>query len=89
MVFNCAKLRNVLTHEYLNNATPQELHQFEWLDEDQIAEIPVEYNHLVGYYKPQQIELFLKMIKQGDYQVFTKPEDFENYQKNFRPRFRG
>ena len=44
---------------------------------------------LVGYYKPQQIELFLKMIKQGDYQVFTKPEDFENYQKNFRPRFRG
>ena len=44
---------------------------------------------LVGYYKPQQIELFLKMIKQGDYQIFTKPEDFENYQKNFRPRFRG
>ncbi len=44
---------------------------------------------LVGYYKPQQIELFLKMIKQGDYQVFSKPEDFENYQKNFRPRFRG
>ena len=52
MVFNCAKLRNVLTQKYLNNATPQELHQFEWLDEDQIAEIPVEYNHLVGYYKP-------------------------------------
>ena len=52
MVFNCAKLRNILTQEYLNNATPQELHQFEWLDEAQIAEIPVEYNHLVGYYKP-------------------------------------
>ncbi len=44
---------------------------------------------LVGYQKPKQIELFLKMIKQGDYQVFSKPEDFENYRKNFIPRFRG
>ena len=44
---------------------------------------------LVGYQKPKQIELFLKMIKQGDYQVFSKPEDFENYKKNFVPRFRG
>ena len=44
---------------------------------------------LVGYYKPQQIELFLKMIKQGDYQVFTKPEDFEKYKKSFVPKFRS
>ena len=44
---------------------------------------------LVGYYKPKQIELYLKMIKQGDYQIFSKPEDFENYKKNFIPRFRG
>ena len=44
---------------------------------------------LVGYYKPKQIELYLKMIKQGDYQVFSKPEDFENYKNNFVPRFRG
>ena len=44
---------------------------------------------VVGYYKPQQLELFLKMIKQGDYQVFSKPEDFENYRKTFRPKFRG
>ena len=29
------------------------------------------------------------MIKQWDYQVFSKPEDFENYKKNFVPRFRG
>ena len=44
---------------------------------------------IVGYQKPKQIELFLKMIKQGDYQVFSKPEDFENYRKNFIPRFKG
>lgn len=44
---------------------------------------------VVGYLNPQQLELYLKMIKQGDYQVFSKPEDFENYRKNFIPRFRG
>lgn len=44
---------------------------------------------VVGYQKPKQLELFLKMIKQGDYQVFSKPEDFENYRKAFRPKFRG
>ncbi len=44
---------------------------------------------LVGYQNPQQIELYLKMIKQGDYMIFSKPEDLENYRKNFRPRFRG
>lgn len=43
---------------------------------------------LVGYYKPQQLEPYLKMIKQGDYAVFSKPEDIEIYLKNFVPRFR-
>ena len=37
---------------------------------------------VVGYQKPKQLELFLKMIKQGDYQIFSKPEDFENYKKS-------
>lgn len=44
---------------------------------------------VVGYLKPQQLELYLKMIKQGDYQVFSQPGDFERYQENFVPRFRG
>ena len=44
---------------------------------------------VVGYQNPQQLELYLKMIKQGDYMVFTKPDDFEKYRKNFVPRFRN
>ena len=43
---------------------------------------------VVGYLKVHQMELYLKMIKQGDYQVFSKPEDFENYRKYFKPKFR-
>ena len=42
-----------------------------------------------GYQTPQQLELFLKMIKQGDYQVFSTSKDFQNYRKNFIPKFRG
>ena len=44
---------------------------------------------LQGYQTPQQLELFLKMIKQGDYQVFSTSEDFQKYRKNFIPKFRG
>ena len=44
---------------------------------------------LQGYQTPQQLELFLKMIKQGDYQVFSNSEDFQKYRKNFIPKFRG
>ena len=44
---------------------------------------------IVGYHNPQQIEMYLKLIKQGDYQIFSNPDDFENYRKNFVPRFKG
>ncbi len=44
---------------------------------------------VIGYHTPQQLELYLKMIHQGDYQVFSKQDDFEKYRKSFIPRFRG
>ena len=50
MLFNNSKLKN-LTKEYLDDATPADLHQFAWVNEKDISEIPRSYNHLVGYYK--------------------------------------
>ena len=44
---------------------------------------------VVGYYTAQQLEPYLKMIKQGDYMVFQDSEDFEKYLKTYVPRFRG
>jgi thioredoxin-related protein len=44
---------------------------------------------VVGYLNTNQMELYLKMIKQGDYQVFSTAKDFENYKKYFRPKFRN
>ena len=50
MLFDNSKLKH-LTKEYLDDATPADLHQFAWVDEKDISEIPRSYNHLVGYYK--------------------------------------
>ena len=44
---------------------------------------------VVGYLNTHQMELYLKMIKQGDYQVFSTAKDFENYKKHFRHKFRN
>lgn len=39
-----------LTPDYVNHASAMDLHQFKWAN--QIGELPVEWNHLVGEYKP-------------------------------------
>ena len=49
LMFNCAKC-TALTHDYVNTASGLELHQFKWLESDDlIGEIPHRWNHLVDY----------------------------------------
>ena len=53
MLFNNARCR-ALTPEYVNTASGLELHQFKWLDsEDLIGSLPGRWNHLVGYNPPR------------------------------------
>ena len=53
MLFNNARCR-VLTPEYVAGASGLELHQFKWLQSDDlIGELPAHWNHLVGYDRPQ------------------------------------
>lgn len=49
MIFNGHR-QNVrrLTPEFVNTASPMDLHQFRWATD--VGEIPVEFNHLVGEY---------------------------------------
>tara|TARA_B100000941_G_scaffold290567_1_gene273602 strand:+ start:2067 stop:2603 length:537 start_codon:yes stop_codon:yes gene_type:complete len=42
-----------------------------------------------GYLNPREIELYLKLIKQGDYFSFRSEDDFDKYKKYFRPKFRN
>src|SRR5260221_11857499 len=54
MVFNNA-LCKTLTPQTVNEASGLYLHQFKWLQDDSlIGSIPVEWNHLVGEYSPNQ-----------------------------------
>jgi lipopolysaccharide biosynthesis glycosyltransferase len=49
MLMDCSKCKT-LTPEYVNTRSGLELHQFKWLDENLIGNIPLEWNWLVGEY---------------------------------------
>lgn len=53
MLFNSALCKD-LTPEYVNGASGLDLHQFAWLDDSLIGELPPEWNHLVGIDKPRK-----------------------------------
>jgi len=42
---------------------------------------------VTGYRTPQQLEIYLKMIANGDYKNITTPEAWAAYQKNFKGTF--
>ena len=50
MLFNNARC-GALTADYVNTATGLELQRFQWLADEQIGELPLEWNWLVGEYK--------------------------------------
>ena len=52
ILFNCAHPKNVqgLDPTVINDAAMSHLHQFRWLDDEDIGEIPHTWNWLVGHY---------------------------------------
>ena len=53
MVFNGHRMAvKNLTPEYVNKASPMDLHQFKWAGV--VGTLPAEYNHLVGEYEPNR-----------------------------------
>jgi len=56
MLFNNAKCR-ALTPDYVNTAHGLDLHQFKWLEGDElVGDIPMRWNFLVDYYKKIPVE---------------------------------
>ena len=54
MLMNCKKCLT-LTPDYVNRASGLELHQFKWLEsEELIGELPLEWNWLVGEYEHKE-----------------------------------
>lgn len=51
ILWNCGHNDNrIITPMVIRNSSPSWLHQFGWLKNESIGEIPVEYNWLSGYY---------------------------------------
>ncbi len=51
ILWNCGHDRNrILTRQFVSEAGGRVLHRFSWLSDEQIGEIPKEWNHLVGEY---------------------------------------
>jgi thioredoxin-related protein len=44
---------------------------------------------LVGYQKPQQLELYLKLFYDELYKSLTTQEDFNAFSKSFVPQFKS
>ena len=67
MLFNNARCR-ALTPEYVNAASGLELHQFKWLDSDDlIGALPDRWNHLVGYNPPRRDASLVHFTLGGPY----------------------
>jgi lipopolysaccharide biosynthesis glycosyltransferase len=67
ILFNNARCR-ALTPGYVNKATGLELHQFKWLDNDDlIGALPDRWNHLVGYNPPRRDAALVHYTQGGPY----------------------
>jgi lipopolysaccharide biosynthesis glycosyltransferase len=67
MLFNNARC-SALTPEYVNTASGLQLHQFKWLESDQlIGTLPERWNHLVGYNAPRKDPALVHYTLGGPY----------------------
>jgi lipopolysaccharide biosynthesis glycosyltransferase len=85
MLMNCAKC-TTLTPDYVNTASGLELHQFKWLEsEELIGEIPRAWNFLVDYYAHDEAAKLLHYTSGGPYYADYRNVDFaEEWFENYR-----
>lgn len=84
MMFNNARCA-ALTPEYVNTASGLELHQFKWLgNDDLIGDLPLRWNHLVGYNPPNPDVSLVHYTLGGPY--FDEHRDCEYAAEWFRER---
>lgn len=80
VLWNCAHPANKkVTADFVNTATPMELHRFQWLEDDQIGELDVRWNWLVGEYdQPPSDVKNVHWTVGGPYFDEYKDADFAN-----------
>ena len=77
MLMDCSKCKT-LTPEYVNTRSGLELHQFKWLDENLIGNIPLEWNWLVGEYPYKKDVHNIHFTEGGPYFKDYKNTEYAN-----------
>lgn len=68
VLFNAGHPSNrQLTPELVNSATPLYLHRFQWLEDEEIGELPVAWNWLVGVYNNHNAARLVHYTDGGPY----------------------
>ncbi len=84
MMLNCAKCKN-LTPEFVNTASGLELHQFKWLEsDDMIADVGLNWNFLADYYHHTDNAKLIHYTEGGPYFEDYRTTDYaEDWFKEF------
>lgn len=84
MVFDNARCK-ALTPEYVNTATGLDLHRFNWLQENEVGELPLEFNWLVGEYERIEDPKIIHFTEGGPWFRDWQNVDYaENWRKEYR-----
>lgn len=90
MVFDNARCK-ALTPEYVNTATGLDLHRFNWLQENEVGELPLEFNWLVGEYEKIADPKIVHFTEGGpwfrDWQSVDYAEDWRREYRTLLPEY--
>lgn len=80
MIINCGHRSNqILTPEFVSTMGPITLHRFQWLNDDEIGEIPAEWNHLVGEYPPAKAKLYHHTLGSPGFEFYKDCESSQDW----------
>ena len=84
MLMNCEKCK-ALTPEYIEWADRLTLHQFQWLTKEElVGDLPLKWNHLVGYGKEMPDASLVHFTKGGPYfKEFSDVEFTDEWRSEF------
>lgn len=64
-----------LNSKYVNSASPMDLHRFNWLQEEEVGSLPLDWNWLVGEYEPNPKARMLHWTNGGPWFEDTQNTD--------------
>lgn len=83
VLWNCGHPANkVLTKEYVENSTGEHLHRFQWLSDDEIGELPKEWNWLEAEYPYNKDAKLVHWTVSGPYFHETEHCDYSEQWRN-------